>query len=73
MATRTLIVDKAGRTYAFRYSAGSESRIVDEIMRLAGDRDSDLDWVDAAILSFRVTRHAAEDCKKALTFALDKG
>ncbi len=72
MARRTLTLDKAGQTYAFRYSPGSESRIVDEIMRLAGDRTSDLDWVDAAILSFRVTRHAAEDCRKAITFTPDK-
>jgi hypothetical protein len=50
----------------FRYSTGYEDEVVDEIMRLADDPQSDLNWVDAAALSFQVTQYAADDCLEAI-------
>jgi len=61
METRTLMLAKGGHHYIFRYLAGMEDEIVEEIMRLAESRACDLDWLDAATLSFQVAQYAA-DC-----------
>jgi hypothetical protein len=53
---------KEGRTYVFRYAPGCEGQVVEEIIRLAEDPASDLDWVDAARLGFQITQHALADC-----------
>ncbi len=59
MEARTLSLHKGGNTYVFRYAPGSESEIVDEIIRQAEDEQSELDWFDAATLSFQITQYAA--------------
>ncbi len=66
METRTLSLAKGVHRYVFRYKPGAESRIVDEIMRLAESDDTNLDWLDAATLGFQVAQHAAADCCDAL-------
>jgi hypothetical protein len=66
MTTRTLSLVKNGHKYVFRYPSGYEDEVVDEIMRLAEDPDTDFDWLDAATLSFQVTQYAAEDCYHVL-------
>ena len=67
MTTRTLSLVKGGHRYLFRYARGREDDIVDAIMALAEDDQSPLDWLDAATLSFEVTRNAAADCYEALS------
>ena len=67
MTTRTLSLVKNGHKYVFRYCSGREDDIVDAIMDLAEDEDSPVDWLDAATLSFQVTRYAAADCFEALS------
>ena len=62
METRTLTLVKGAHKYVFRYRLGAESEIVDEIMRLAESRACNLDWLDAAMLSFQVAQYAAADC-----------
>ena len=66
MNTKTLSLVKDGHKYVFRYTAGSENHVVDEIIRLAEDSDSNLDWLDAATLSFQVARNAAMECRRTL-------
>jgi len=61
MSHKTLTLVKSGQKYVFRYSAGSENAIVDEIVRLAEDPQTNLDWLDAATLSFQVAQGAAVD------------
>ncbi len=65
MSTRTLTLVKAGHKYVFRYGPGREREIIDHIMRLAEDGGSNLDWMDAAMLSFQVTHDAAKDSAAA--------
>lgn len=67
MGTRVLSLIKGGHKYVFRYSQGCEDDIVDEIMRLAEDPWTNLDWLDAATLSFQVTHYAAVDCADELS------
>lgn len=50
---------KYGHKYVFRYSAGYEDEIMDEMMRLAQDATTSLDWLDAAQLSFEITQRVA--------------
>ncbi len=62
MNTRTLHLEKAGHTYLIKYAPGLEDEVVEELMHLADNPESDFDWMDAAALSFQVTQFAAEDC-----------
>ena len=67
MAARTMTMVKGPHKYVFRYSEGSENDIVEEIVRLADDPDVNLDWLDAATLSFQVAQNAAVDCDRVLS------
>ncbi|MCE5328523.1 MAG: hypothetical protein LLG01_19140 [Planctomycetaceae bacterium] len=53
---RTITLEKDGHTYLFTYAPGSENQIIDELMRLADDEQCNLDWMDAASLSFQVAQ-----------------
>jgi len=66
MATRTISLIKGARKFVFRYPQGGEDDIVDAIVAMAEDDACPLDWLDAATLSFQVTRYAAADCARAL-------
>jgi hypothetical protein len=66
MTTRTLTLAKGDHRYLFRYGDGAEDDIVDAIMRLAEDADCNLDWLDAAALSFQVAHYAAQDAGEFL-------
>ncbi len=59
MEARVISLIKGNNTYAFRYAVGSESDVVDEILRQAEDEDCDLDWFDAATLSLQLTQFGA--------------
>jgi hypothetical protein len=67
MIVRSLQIQKNDHLYVFRYAPGNEDELVDELIRLAEDDLSPIDWLDAATLSFQVTHQAAEDCCKALS------
>ena len=62
MTKHLLHLAKNGQRYVFRYRAGREEEIVAEIVRLAEDGRTELDWLDAATLGYQVARHAAMDC-----------
>jgi hypothetical protein len=49
-----LSLAKDGRKYIFRYAVGCERQVLSELVRLAEDADSGLDWMDAATLGFQV-------------------
>ena len=66
MNTRLLTFAKEGHKYIFRYSNGCENQIIDELIQLAEDEDTVLDWLDAATLSYHVTQYAASECRDTL-------
>lgn len=66
MQTKTLHLVKEDQTYVFRYVAGAEDRVVDEIVGMVEDDRLNLDWLDAANLSYQITQHAAEECNGEL-------
>lgn len=61
MTMRTLSLTKDGARYVFSYPPGCESDILGEILRLANDARSEVDWLDAATLSSQVVRAASGD------------
>ena len=67
MTQRVLSLSKDGHEYVFQYTSGDEEYVVDEVIRLAEDRQERLDWTDAATLAFQVAQYAAVDCGEALT------
>lgn len=66
MNVRVLNLTKGRQTYVFRYSRGREDEVVNEIIRLAEDPGTDLDWVDAATLGYQITQHIAADCYRQM-------
>lgn len=66
MNKRVLGLVKDGHHYMFRYLPGTEDRIVDEIVRLVEDEHTNLDWLDAANLSYQITQYAADECSKEM-------
>lgn len=73
MTTRVLSLAKGDQKYIFRYTPGSEDQVVDEIMRLADDPETNLDWLDAATLGFQVAHYTALGCTEAIQTAARKG
>ena len=62
MSTRTLELEKNGHIFVVRYGVGLEDEVVEHLMMMADDRESEFDWMDAATMSFEVTQFAAADC-----------
>ncbi len=67
MGPRVLSLAKDSHKYIFRYTPGCEQQVIDEIMRLADDPDTSLDWLDAATLGFQVAQQAAGGYQYART------
>jgi hypothetical protein len=61
MTERTLSFEKQGQTYVFRYLPGYEDAIIDAVMDMAESVDCELDWLDAATISFQIAHVATAD------------
>ena len=59
MTTRTMRFAKDGQNYIFRYRSDAPDEIIDHIMTLAESSQYNIDWLDAATLSFQITQTAA--------------
>jgi len=53
---RQLILNKGPEKFIFRYEAGSEDKLLDALIKQAGDNSTAFDWFDAAVLSFKLTQ-----------------
>ncbi|HAU38328.1 MAG TPA: hypothetical protein DCX07_11530 [Phycisphaerales bacterium] len=65
MNVRTICLGKRGVTYVFRYRPGDEEDVVGAIADLVADANNELDWLDAAMLSFQVAHDASAACEEA--------
>ena len=72
MTTRTVSFAKEGHQYLFRYEVGLEDEILEAVMALAEDSRANLDWLDAATLSFQVAHEAASDISEIPTPFIDE-
>lgn len=59
MTTRTVRFNKRGQHYIFRYRNDMQDELISHITTLAESREHDLDWLDAATLSFQIAQQAA--------------
>lgn len=55
-AIKQLVLNKGDEKYIFRYPEGSEGTLLDALVDKAGDKRSDFDWFDAAVISFKLTQ-----------------
>ena len=64
---RTVELEKNGHIFLVQYGVGLEDEVVEHLMIMADDRESEFDWMDAAALSFDVTQSAATDYIDTMT------
>ena len=50
-----LRINKRGQSYVFRYRRGEEKNLLDAIVAVVKSPDTDFDWIDAAILTLRIS------------------
>ncbi len=55
-STRQLILNKGAERFIFRYDSGSEDELLDALIDQARDSQTNFDWFDAAVLSFKLTQ-----------------
>jgi hypothetical protein len=53
---RQLVLNKGAEKYIFRYENGREDELLDALIDRARDKQTDFDWFDAAVLSFKLTQ-----------------
>jgi hypothetical protein len=58
---RQLSLVKGSQRYVFRYQAGQEADVIDAFASLAGDKTSEFDWFDAAVLSYQMGRRLEKE------------
>lgn len=55
-AVRQLSLVKGEHRYLFRYHPGNEADLIATFAGMAGDKNCDFDWFDAAVLSYQMGR-----------------
>lgn len=53
---KQLTLNKGQQRYIFRYDPGCESQVLDALVASASDTQTDFDWFDAAVLSFKLSQ-----------------
>jgi hypothetical protein len=53
---RQLVLNKGVEKFIFRYENGAEDELLDALIEQAKDKQTDFDWFDAAVLSFKLTQ-----------------
>ena len=70
--TRQLVLNKGSEKYIFRYEDGCQSQLLDSLVAQAGNSQTDFDWFDAAVLSFKLTQSLIGQADKLLCRDLRK-
>lgn len=60
-AQRRLSLVKGQHRYVFEYAEGRESELLASLVALAGDPDSEFDWLDAAVLSYQMGQQLSRE------------
>lgn len=53
---KQLVLSKGAEKFIFRYTEGNEGQLLDAFVGSASDPQTDFDWFDAAVLSFKLTQ-----------------
>ena len=60
-STQQLVLVKRGQRYVFRYVKGQESTMLSGLIEMVRNGNSDLDWFDAAVLSYQIGQRMSQD------------
>ena len=55
-STKQLVLNKGSEKYIFRYQNGREAELLDALVAQANNKQTEFDWFDAAVLSFKLTQ-----------------
>jgi hypothetical protein len=64
---RQLSLVKGADRFVFRYQPGQEASVIDAFASLAGNRESEFDWFDAAVLSYQMGRRLETELDQIAT------
>jgi hypothetical protein len=64
--TRQLVLNKGSEKYIFRYEDGCQSELLDSLVAAASNSQTDFEWFDAAVLSFKLTQSLIGQADKLL-------
>ena len=62
----TISLAKGEHHYVFRYGRGDECDVLAAVADMAARKGSGFDWVDAAAVSFQITRDQAAGCLEVI-------
>lgn len=51
---RQLVLNKGNERFIFRYEDGREDELLDALIEQAKNKQTDFDWFDASVLSFKL-------------------
>jgi hypothetical protein len=69
-ATCQVVLVKHGQQYVFRYEPGSEGKMLQGLVELVRDPDCELDWFDAAVLSYQMGQQMSQEMGRLLKSAI---
>ena len=61
-----LTLNKGQQKFIFRYDSGDEDLLLDALIDQAKNKQTDFDWFDAAVLSYRLTHSLIGQADKLL-------
>lgn len=65
-ARRHVVLVNDRHRWLFRYSAGEEARLLDDLAAMADDPQSELTWFDAAVLSHEMGQRLGQQLEQIL-------
>jgi len=63
---KQLVLTKGVEKYVFRYEPGCEDSLLDALVAQAKDSQTNFDWFDAAVLSFKLTQSLISEADRLL-------
>jgi len=66
-AIRQLSLVKGQERFVFRYQPGHETEVIEAFASLAGNKSSQFDWFDAAVLSYQMGRRLETELDQIAT------
>lgn len=63
---KQLVLNKGTERYIFRYEEGSEGHLLDAFVASASNNQTNFDWFDAAVLSFKLTQSLITEADEIL-------
>lgn len=62
--SRELVLVKQGQRYVFRCAPGQEPQLLDQLIEMARDTESGIEWFDAAMLSHQLGARMADQLNR---------